>query len=172
MSQPLGFVNSKKPRYVCKIKKAFYELEKDFRAWFKKLSSYLHKWGFETFNADTSMMVFRQDNDMVIFLIYVDNILMIGSNPTLIQQMITDLHQLFVLKDLMSLMFFLGLEVDRIVDEFHFSQCKYIQQLLDKAQLQDSKSVAAPMSTTIAFSKYDGDFLENPTLYRTLVEAL
>lgn len=85
--------------------------------------------------------------------------------------MITDLHQLFALKDFGSLNFFLGLEVDRRVDGFHLNQCKYIQLLLDKASLKDSKPTTVSISTTTTF-KYDGDLLEEPTFYKTLVGAL
>lgn len=110
MSQPLGFVDSDKPRYVCKLQTQ-YEFKQVPKIWFKKLSTCLYQWGFETSNAYTSMIIFKQGNDTMIFLIYIDDLLVTGRNYVLIQKMITELHQLFELKDLGTFSFFLGTEM-------------------------------------------------------------
>lgn len=56
--------------------------------------------------------------DMVLFLIYVDNIVLSSSNQGLIQNMIDKLHSTFTLKDLDVLNFFLGIEIVQGTDNF------------------------------------------------------
>lgn len=38
MEQPAGFVSTKHPNYVCKLKKALYGLKQAPRAWYGKIS--------------------------------------------------------------------------------------------------------------------------------------
>ena len=41
MSQPKGFVDSTKPHFVCKLRKAFYGMKQALRAWFDRLKQTL-----------------------------------------------------------------------------------------------------------------------------------
>ncbi|KAH9647867.1 retrovirus-related pol polyprotein from transposon RE1 [Citrus sinensis] len=49
MSQPEGFIDSKRPNFVCKLHKALYGLKQAPRAWFDKLRNSLMQWGFENY---------------------------------------------------------------------------------------------------------------------------
>lgn len=118
MYQPLSFVDLERLQYVCKFKKAFYRYKQAPRAWFKKVSTCLHLWGFETYNVDI-YDGFKLGGDMVIFLFYIDGIVVIGGNYILIQKMIPNLYRLLAPKDLRTLSFFCSIEVTRNADGFH-----------------------------------------------------
>jgi len=64
-------------------------------------------------------------------LVYVDDIIITGNNPSLIKQLISKLNTFFFLKDLGSLDYFLGIEVKHQSDgSIVLTQGKYIRDLL------------------------------------------
>lgn len=90
-----------------------------------KLGSCLLQWGFSASKCDTSLFFFKKDSVFVVVLVYVDDIIVTGNSPLLIQQFITSLNKLFALKDLGGLSYFLGIEVARNADSLHLCQhCK------------------------------------------------
>lgn len=97
MTQPTGFVD---PTRVCKLDKALHELKQSPRAWYNKLSTSLLNWGFVSSKFDTSMLTYTSLTDFLICLIYVADLLLTGSSTTLIDQLITPLHNQFSLKRL------------------------------------------------------------------------
>ncbi|RVW76268.1 Retrovirus-related Pol polyprotein from transposon RE2 [Vitis vinifera] len=82
MHQPPGFVNTQNPSHVCCLHKVLYGLKQAPRAWFTKLNSYLLTFGFQNSWADTSLFFHHTATDLLIILIYVDDILITGSSTT------------------------------------------------------------------------------------------
>lgn len=68
------------------------------------------------------MLLFNIESDMVVFLIYMDDIVVIEKNTSLVQSMINMFNEVFIMKDLGNLNFFLGIEVIRISEMFHLCQ--------------------------------------------------
>ena len=52
------------------------------------------------------------------------------------------------------------------------NQHKYIQDLITLAGLEDTSYVDTPMEVNVKYRKDEGDLLDEPTLYRRLVESL
>ena len=111
MSQPEGFINSKRPEFVCKLHKALYGLKQDLRAWFDKLKNSLIQWGFENSKSDLSLFLKRNKRSIILILIYVDDILITGSNCDELENFIKLLSSAFALKDMGKLSYFLGIEI-------------------------------------------------------------
>lgn len=65
------------------------------------------------------MMVYYTTTDVIIFLIYVDDILVTRSNYNQIQLVITKLNTTFKLQDLGDVGFFLGIVVAKVNDDLH-----------------------------------------------------
>lgn len=99
MSQPQGFTDSSKPDFVCKLHKSIYGLKQSPRAWFLKLTSALLSWGFSGSKADSSMFIYKSATHMLVFLVYVDDIIVTGSSSQLISELLRYLHLHFVVKD-------------------------------------------------------------------------
>lgn len=93
---------------------------------------------------------------MVILLIYVDDIIVTGSNNIEIEQIVQDLGSIFALKDLGQLNFFLGIEVTRNENTLVLSQTKYLKELLAKFDLQNCNGADTPLATTNKLSKFMG----------------
>lgn len=130
LKQPLGYVNEHFPHHVCKLHKALYGLKQAPRAWYDMLSHSLLSLGFQNSLADSSLFVLHRDSDLVSFFVYVDDILVTGSNSVLITSIIQKLSSSFALKDLGSLHYFLGIEALHTPDGVLLSQHKYALNLL------------------------------------------
>jgi hypothetical protein len=106
MAQPPGFCHPQLPHHVCHLRKALYGLKQAPRAWFSRLSNRLLALGFTGSKADSSLFIFRQGSVVIYFLIYVDDILVTGSNLAAVNSVIQQLNIDFAVKDLGHLSFF------------------------------------------------------------------
>lgn len=65
--------------------------------------------GYEQSAFDHSLFTKKQGTEMVIILIYVDDLLIIGSNSSSVQDEKMTLHNQFKVKDLGELRYFIGI---------------------------------------------------------------
>ncbi|KAJ4818128.1 hypothetical protein LUZ62_030694 [Rhynchospora pubera] len=172
MSQPPGFVDPSYPSHVCRLNKALYGLKQSPRAWFHTLSSALIDYGFCASNYDPSLFVYHHNGSKIVVLVYVDDIIITGDSPILLSKAIAHLNSQFAIKDLGSLKFFLGIEVHSISTGFLLTQTKYLKNILTRANMLLSKPTASPMVVHTSLSLHEGDPMDNPSLYRTIVGAL
>lgn len=125
MIQPTGFVDPTKPSHVCKLNKSLYGLKQAPRAWFHRMTSFLLSAGFIQSVADPSLFIFRLEQHIIYFLLYVDDIVVTGSDDQLVQSFIAALGRGFDIKDLGPLHYFLGLQVTTSSTGLHVHQLKY-----------------------------------------------
>jgi len=109
---------------------------------------------------------------IVLFLVYVDDIIINGTNCGLITKLQRLLHATFYMKDLGQLTYFLGLEFHHRANGIFVNQHKYIQDLITLASLEDTSYVDTLMEVNVKYRKDEGDLLNNPTLYWCLVGSL
>lgn len=81
---------------------------------------------------DGSLFFKRVQGYLLLILVYVDDIIITGSNAQLIQQVIDNLKSTFALKDLSELNYFLGIQVTKNQLGLHLSKSKYVVDLLGK----------------------------------------
>ncbi|KAJ4760135.1 hypothetical protein LUZ62_070510 [Rhynchospora pubera] len=172
MSQSPGFIDSTRPNHVCLLSKSLYGLKQSPRAWFYKLSSTLISLGFFESQYDPSLFISHSHNHLTIILVYVDDIIITGSNPSLVSSYIAHLHSSFSLKDLGDLHFFLGIQITKTPTGIHLNQSKYIYDILHKANMIHAKHSPTPMSTSSSLSKDDSTPFDNPQLFRSIIGAL
>lgn len=130
------------------------------------------QWGFVISKSDTSMFIHHMVDDIIVILIYVDDILFTGSNSKLVEKVIHQLVSKFALKDLREFNYFLSLEVTPSVEGLHLSLTKYIGNLLKKTHMVENKGCPTPMSSLDKLAKNTGAAFENPPLYRCPVGSL
>jgi len=78
-----------------------------------KLTATLQDLGFVQSHFDYSLFTLTVGSDVIVVLVYVDDLMLTGSNITLIQSTKSNLQKKFKMKDLGDLRFFLGLEFSR-----------------------------------------------------------
>ena len=80
MAQPPGFIDKDQPTHVCKLHKAIYGLKQALRAWYQELSVFLLQYGFLNSTPDASLFIYANNYDIIYFLVYVDDLIITGSN--------------------------------------------------------------------------------------------
>nr|GEY00389.1 retrovirus-related Pol polyprotein from transposon TNT 1-94 [Tanacetum cinerariifolium] len=83
VSQPDGFMDPDNPNHVYKLKKDLYGLKQAQRAWYDMLSSFLISQDFSKGLVDPTMFTRRNNNDLLLVQIYVDDIIFAASTPEL-----------------------------------------------------------------------------------------
>ena len=77
--------------------------------------------------------------DTIMVMVYIDDILVNSSSSTLIAELISYLHNSFVICCLGEISYFLGIQVHRNEVGMYLNQSKCIKDLLLCTNLQDSK---------------------------------
>ena len=112
------------------------------------------------------------EDDVIFFLVYVDDLVLIGNNTMLLSTFIQALANRFSVKDLGNLHYFLGVEVIPTTTGLFLSQHKYIHDFLAKAKMDGAKDVTTPMATSTPLILSDGSPLTDATTFRQLVGGL
>nr|GFB20192.1 hypothetical protein [Tanacetum cinerariifolium] len=100
MEHPEGFVNPKYPNRVCKLKRSIYGLKQASRQWNKRFDDEIKKFGF-TQNRNEPCVYLKASGSNITFLIlYVNDILIMGNNIPMLQDVKSYLRRCFAMKDL------------------------------------------------------------------------
>ena len=111
MKQPEGFMVKGKKELVCRLKKSLYGLKQSPRMWYQKFDTYIRGLGF-TRSKEYHCFYFKLIGDRVIYLVlYVDDMLLIGNDKEIIQDLKTKLFSKFDMKDLGAANYILGMEI-------------------------------------------------------------
>ena len=157
---------------VCKLKKSLYGLKQASRQWFSKLSSTLLSLGYQQSKNGYSLFINKNSTDIIIIAVYVDDIMITGSNIQEISHVKQKLHSLFGIKDLGQLHYFFGFEVSYILEGIVLSQKKFAIDLLTDSGFDCSKFVSTPLPYNCKLDPDSGELLHDPTHYRALVGKL
>lgn len=121
---PFGYVID-----VCKLKKALYGFKQVPHAWFEKLKSFLIKYlSFKVSVTDKCMFIKTFNNKFVLLLVYVDDIVIAGSSTNQVEDIVA-INNKFKLNDLVSLNYFLSIEIVNREKFILLNQKKYIKDL-------------------------------------------
>ena len=88
MKQPPGFVDSTLPSHTCRLYKSLYGLKQTPRVWYTRLSDFLLFIGFLASKVDTSLFILSDGTNIFYLLVYVDDILLTGSNSDMLHRLI------------------------------------------------------------------------------------
>ncbi|KAJ6937342.1 hypothetical protein NC652_011864 [Populus alba x Populus x berolinensis] len=150
MAPPPGLVSSSKS-VVCKLKRSLYGLKQAPRAWFDKFRTTLLRFSFVQSKYDSSLFLCTTSTGYVFLLVYVDDIVITGTDSTLISRLQQHLRDSFHMTDLGSLTYFLGLEVHSSSSGIYVHQQKYTHDLIALAGLQASSPVDTPLEQVSQF---------------------
>ena len=172
VEQPAGFVVQGEEDKVYMLKKALYGLKQAPRAWYGRIDDYLTGFGFQKSLSESTLYVKKLDDDVLIVSLYVDDLLVTGSNLQQIERFKQDMMQAFEMSDLGLMSFFLGMEIKQSRGVIFIGQEKYAKEILKKFQMENCKPTTTPMNQKDKFSKEDGTARVDEEKYRSLIGCL
>ena len=171
MKLPPG-VTSPLPNAVCKLNKSLYGLKQASRQWYAKLTEVLYAKGYTHSSNDYSLFFKKSDSSAVFLGVYVDDVILTGDDETEILALKQHLDKVFKIKDLGLVHYFLGIEVLHVDQGLLLTQRKFARELLQEFDCLDCTPVSCPLDITCKLSATEGDFFDNPSLYRKGVGKL
>nr|GEX27316.1 retrotransposon protein, putative, Ty1-copia subclass [Tanacetum cinerariifolium] len=141
MVQLKGFVDLKNPNKVCKLQRSIYGLKQASITWYKRFNVEIKKIGF-TQNPNEPCVYLKASGSNVVFLIlYVDDVLLMGNNVTMLQEVKSLLCKCFSMKDLAEEAYILGIKIihDRSKWLIALSQSAYLKKILKKFWMEKYK---------------------------------
>ena len=155
------------------MNKSLYGLKHASRQWFAKFSTTLiQDLGFIQSKANYFLFTRQTNPSFLIILVYVDDVLVASDNKDEIARFKLLLDQKFKLKDLGDLKYFLRLEIARSNQGIALCQRKYVLKPLIDAGYLGCKPAKTPMEQNLKLSKYEGEELKDPSLYRRMIGRL
>nr|GEV07359.1 retrotransposon protein, putative, Ty1-copia subclass [Tanacetum cinerariifolium] len=158
MEQTKGFVNQKFPNRVCKLKCSIYGLKQASRQWNKRFYDEIKKFRFSQ-NRDEPCVYVKANGSYVTFLIlYVDDILIMGNNIPMLQDVKSYFGRCFVMKDLGEATHILGIKIyrDRSKRLIGLCQRACIEKILKIYFMENSKR--GTISTLDMYAEYIAAF--------------
>ncbi|GKB59849.1 retrotransposon protein, putative, ty1-copia subclass [Tanacetum coccineum] len=158
MVQPEGFVDPKHPNKVCKVQRSIYGLKQACRSWNKRFDEEIKKAGF-TQNPDEPYVYLKASGSIVAFLVlYVDDILIMENDITMLQNIKSWLCKCFSMKDLGEVAYILGIKITRDRSKWliTLSQSAYFNKILKKFKIENSKRGSVPMQEKPDYRKSQG----------------
>jgi hypothetical protein len=119
MENPLNFVIDS--NLICRIKKLLCGLKQTSQAWYVKINSLFLRLGFKLCESDHSLYVLNVNGYTLIFVVYVNDLLITCNNNDPILRLKKQLVDSFDMIDLGTLHYFLGIQVLPLCDAFFIS---------------------------------------------------
>jgi hypothetical protein len=156
MQQPQGYEVKGKENLVCRLKKSLYGLKQAPRQWYLKFDRFMTEQGYRRCHSDHCVYFKRLENgSFIILLLYVDDMLVAGSNMQDINVLKKKLANSFAMKDLGAAKKILGMRItrDRKNRKLTLSQGEYTEKVLERFRMQNAKPVSTPLASHFKLTK-------------------
>jgi len=151
MTQPEGQENN-----VYRLRKSLYGLKQAPKQWHEKFDSSLVQNGFIVILSDSCGYSKMIDSDCVLICLYVDDMLILGTNLLVVNETKKLLSSLFEMKDMGEADVILGIKIQKTNTGFSLSPSHYIEKMLKKFNQFDLTPVRTPYDPSIHLKKNKG----------------
>lgn len=138
MQQPEGYKDN--TNRVCKLNKAVYGLKQAGRQWNLKLDGFLISIGFMRSQCDPCIYMMYD----LIIAIYVDDFLIFYTDDAKLDEIRSQLHQQFQMKDIGLAKSCLGMNINQGEDFIELDQHQYVHAILEKFGMTTCKPSVSP----------------------------
>ena len=104
--------------------------------------------------------------------VYVDDLIITGTDVSAIVMFKQQMQQLFNMSDLGLLSYYLGIEVSQSEGQIKLHQRSYAAKILEAAGMSECNACATPMENRLKLKKEDGGEPADATLYRSVIGSL
>lgn len=159
---------------VLKVKRSLYGLKQAGRQWHKKLDEVMRSLGLKPLESDPCVYTAKSGQDLMIIVVYVDDMFLSSNNANWMTKIKRDLAKEFQITDLGEINHCLGMDFIRDKQGLCISQKPYIENLLDRFGMRDSKTVLKPLDPSTKLTKPEEISNEEMDLYpyRELIGSL
>ena len=171
MEQPEGFIASGQENKVCKLVKSLYGLKQAPKQWHQKFDQVMMESGFRINECDKCIYVKNTTHGYVILCLYVDDMLIIGSDDKIIRSTKDMLKSRFDMKDMGLADVILGVKITRTQSGLILSQTHYVDKILEKFAKGDTSIARTPIDTSQHLRKNRGDSV-NQVEYSRIIGSL
>ncbi|KAK6117908.1 hypothetical protein DH2020_048345 [Rehmannia glutinosa] len=171
MHPPEGYKKAS-PGQLCHLKRSLYGLKQPSRQWNTELCLKLLAYGFTQSVHDHCLFFLHSGHSFLILVVYVDDVLISGSDEGGIAAVKSYLDRLFTIKDLGYAKYFLGIELARGDKGLFLNQRKYVLDIVQDAGMLDCKPASTPLPPGLKLVAQQGDPLPTPDKYRRLIGRL
>jgi hypothetical protein len=113
--------------------------------------------GFNVNECDKCVYTEEIENGYVILCLYVDGILIVGSNDQMIKLTKNILNLKFDMKDIGFANMILGIKITRLSNGFILNQSHYVDNILEKFNKNDSGYARTPLDNICTLPKNRGE---------------
>ena len=173
MSTPDGFCNDKS--LVCKLNKSLYGLKQSAKLWNDTINDFFLEIGLTRNKTDMCLYSRKTRYEMLYVILWIDDIIVLGSNMNIINNFKSQLKNKFKVKDHGPLRYFLGIEISMTENSISLGQAQYCAEVVSRFHCEKANPGKTPMVTNVFHEIFDhrnDTPLENPSKYRALVGSL
>ena len=177
MEQLEGFIDTKYPEKVCKLRKSIYGLKQLTRCWNKTIDNFLKKLNYTACEADPCIYVKHigkgQKDIIIIIALYVDDLIITSNDTELLLAEKKELSRRFEIADQGEITFYLGMSINRnrvkgIID---INQTTCLENVLKWLNMFDCKPVS--MECNKRFNKAtENDNSFDVNIYQSAIGSL
>jgi hypothetical protein len=153
MEQPDGSVVKGQESKVCKLLKSLYGLKQAPKQWHGKFNSSLTSTGFAINDADRCVYYHYGGGEGVILCLYVDVILIFGTNIDVINEVKSFLSGKFDMKDLGEANVILNINLIKDESGITLSKSHYVEKVLSRFGYMDSNPSPTPYDPSVTLRK-------------------
>ncbi|XP_050139286.1 uncharacterized mitochondrial protein AtMg00810-like [Malus sylvestris] len=172
IQQPSGYEIKRHEDKVLKLKKALYGLKQAPRAWNSRIDKYFQENNFIKCPHEHTLYVKVKDEDILIVCLYVDDLILTGSNPSMYEEFKRVMIKEFEMTDIGLMAYYLGIEVKQNEEGIFISQESYTKEILKKFKMEECKPISTPVECGVKLTKHDEGESVDPTFYKSLVGSL
>ena len=157
LEQPEGFIVSGQEQKVCRLIKSLYGLKQAPKQWHAKFDQVMLSNGFKINECDKCVYVKQTQNCFAILCLYVDDMLITGSDAETVKKIKCLLASKFDMKDMGVVDVILGVKIHKTSGGLALSQSHYIETILGKCKNLDIVPVKTLIDVNLHLSKNTGE---------------
>ncbi|KAL0560553.1 hypothetical protein IC582_000958 [Cucumis melo] len=171
MEQSEDFIVHDKESKVCKLDKSLYGLKQAPKQWHEKFDNLFKSKGLKVNENDKCIYYKTEGRLCIIICLYVDDMLIFGSNLHVINDVKSMLSANFGMKNLGEADVILGIKIIRTENGIFLDQSHYIEKILKKYNYFESKPACTPYDSSVKLFKNTGDSV-NQSKYTSIIGSL
>ncbi|XP_077215490.1 uncharacterized protein LOC143850059 [Tasmannia lanceolata] len=149
MEQPEGFILPGQEHKVCKLIKSLYGLKQAPKQWHERFDKVLVSNGYKIHESDKCIYSKFKGSKGVVICLYVDDMLIFGTDIASIQSTKSYLSQNFDMKDMGEADVILGIRIIRQDNGLILTQSHYIEKVLKKFNHFECSPISTPFDPNI-----------------------